>query len=209
MKVLLLAFLLSPAHAADTPFHLRGITSDRDISSLNENFRSAADSIRKVDLTQGGTVDGDLNVDRLVFPDGTTQTTSVYASTKTTNLSGGVLTDAAWAGCNVTGSTVSFTTGANYVLVGFNASFTTNQTVQPYYVSLVFDGSCVAGNDCRGLVYTTPSGFLSASQTWNVGQVAAGTHYLCLGIYMPTGNAQINDPGTGWAGNQIWMKEIP
>lgn len=91
MRILLLAAVLSvTVKAADVPFFLRDLTTQRDVAGLNENFRATTDAIRKSDLTSGGTVSGDLTSNRVCFPDGTcmssavsTDTSTVYASSQT------------------------------------------------------------------------------------------------------------------------------
>jgi hypothetical protein len=50
MKYALLSlFLLSSiGHAADVPFYLRGLESERDVSGINENFRSVVGDLTKL-----------------------------------------------------------------------------------------------------------------------------------------------------------------
>lgn len=49
MKLLLLLALLAPAaRAADVPFYLRTIETQKDVAALNENFRSLVNDITKL-----------------------------------------------------------------------------------------------------------------------------------------------------------------
>ena len=59
MKALLLLALALPAAAADVPFYLREIKTERDVSAVNENFRSLVNDLTllraDVDAGTGGT----------------------------------------------------------------------------------------------------------------------------------------------------------
>lgn len=77
--VLLLAF---QARAADPPTYLREVKGPLDVGGLNENSRALADGIRRADLTNGGSVTGNLSLSgslsptSITFPDGTVQVSS-------------------------------------------------------------------------------------------------------------------------------------
>ena len=76
--MIVLSFLLALAsisNATEPPFYLQSTQGQQDVGGLNQNDRSLADSIRKTDLTNGGTINGSL-----CFSDGTCQTTAATAS---------------------------------------------------------------------------------------------------------------------------------
>lgn len=81
----LMLVLAPPARASEPPFYLRETAGRRDVGGINENDRALADSIRRTDLTNGGSVAGSLTLtgtgNGIVFPDGTTQTTAVISTT--------------------------------------------------------------------------------------------------------------------------------
>ena len=63
MRYLLFMLLLPVLIWADeTPYLLRDISDGRGVSAINENFRSVSDNLRRTDLTNGGSVGGDLTV---------------------------------------------------------------------------------------------------------------------------------------------------
>ena len=133
MRALLLALLLPAAAVGeDLPNFLRKVTDERDVQGLMDNDRSLAASVKKVDLTAGGTVAGSLTVsgylavagdiiisgsgNGISFPDGTTQTTAaqtgdltvgptVNTSTSTNSSSATVTADQLVGGWQVVATT--------------------------------------------------------------------------------------------------------
>lgn len=124
ISALLLALVCSVS-ATEVPSYLRETAGQKDVGGINENFRSLADTARKIDLTNGGSVDGTLTVKSIAFPDGTSQTTAASGTTfgptaysnamDYSNVVHGVWSVVAYS---------SFTAAASVVYTNFNSSYT-------------------------------------------------------------------------------------
>lgn len=107
MKALLLSLLLVPAaRAADVPFYLRAIETQKDVSALNENFRSLVNDLTKLRS----------DVDDIEIPE--TSTSSVLGSRSTHT----VMCNGDQSFTNTTQATEEAVTGSTITLVKAGSS---------------------------------------------------------------------------------------
>ena len=81
MSQILLLLLAMPVRAQDVPFYNRSLETEQDTGAINRNFQEMVELDRRHNLTKGGTVDGDLDVTQITWPDGTVQISSPPAPT--------------------------------------------------------------------------------------------------------------------------------
>lgn len=60
--IIAICYISPITNAGDPTFFIRDMKDNRDIGAFNENFRNVSDGIKKIDLTQGGDVTGNLTV---------------------------------------------------------------------------------------------------------------------------------------------------
>lgn len=198
---LLLFLLLAPfANSTETPFHPLEMVSPQDVGAVNENFRNTADSIRRADITSGGTVAGNLTLSGtgtlLTFPDGTTQTTAavvaaaVVLSSRTFDLSDGNNNNRGFGPC-ITNSTTTITASGTYKIEISIVANETDSSTQEWWISFLQDGQWIAP-------FTSTlgcGGTHNGGATFNISQVtcsvivpapSAASHSYCLQIASQT-----------------------
>lgn len=143
----LMLVLAPPARASEPPFYLRETAGRRDVGGINENDRALADSIRRSDLTNGGSVAGSLTLtgtgNGIVFPDGTTQTTAASAAGgapfgPTAVTSTVTLTNPATGSYTITASTSFTSSTSNIFITGFSTGMQCN--IEVFYRQVTADG---------------------------------------------------------------------
>ena len=93
MNLIALVAFAGLASATEPIYYNRTVEDQRDVGSINENFRTGADSARRSDLTNGGAVSGDITVtgdiiirgsgNGITFADSSTQTVAASSSSYT------------------------------------------------------------------------------------------------------------------------------
>lgn len=198
--------LAPPATAAEPPYFLQGTDSLRDVGGINENSRALSDSIRKTDLTNGGTVDGALVVDAITFADGTSQTTS--ARNAVVSVASSVVTaaieapDSSTLALGVAGSTIAFTcSGTNPIQVNLTTVLSDTNNGQIVKIGLYMDGAVIdavftASVGCSEMRETGSSsqGYYPASCHW-IRSCSAGAHtfYWSISESGTTGRARCDE----------------
>lgn len=192
MRILLLLLASCVAHADDTPFYLKALSSQRDISAINENFRSAADSVRKTDLTNGGTVSGDLTATRICFPDGTCQSTAATSlydatiTTFTTRIPNATGTNTTFAGCiSSTSITTNFLVAKSTAMAVLSISARKSDAGNYLEPTITMDGIKSLSNDTATDLYIVQSVagadmLIHETTLWI--NVSTGPHTFCYGM---------------------------
>lgn len=130
MRTLLFAVLLiSTAHASDVPFYLRSIDGPRDVSGINENFRSVVGDITKLraDMDDGivATDTLEASATQYVLRSGDTMTGQLTLANSSFTASGASFT------YGVTATTLTATSSVTAVSANING----NATALYYYGS--------------------------------------------------------------------------
>jgi len=185
------------AHAAATevPFFFEKVETTEDFGAVNENFRAVADSVRRTDLTNGGTIEGGLTVTGannnliinganagITFPDNTTQTTAVTAFSHTFS-SFTITGDASDsnAGACVANSTITIACTSAVMIYIQAQSYFTDGTIQAQ-LWVLEDGDYMGGADASNPLSagTNSAGSIEQPVGFHVmGSNSASTSY-CL-----------------------------
>lgn len=204
----LMLVLAPPAGALEPPFYLRAASGERDVGGLNENDRALADSVRRTDLTNGGTVSGTLTIsgtgNGITFPDGTTQTTAPTAVSITAAQTSSVAFTATLdqrggsAAC-FSGSSIAITmnggVGFDVWLVGGGVNATATAST---FCNVLQDGAFLGGKtqtSTTSLWYIAPGIGGTYNYSWRVTfpAASAGSHTYCLTCASGTGAVTIGD----------------
>lgn len=126
LSTLLITLLTTFANGDDVPFYLQEVEGKKDIGAINENFRSTSDKIKKIDLTSGGTVAGNLTLsgsgNGIVFPDGTVQVSSPAASSSVSIISISTRSYSGDQSITATASPGNFVTSSTLTITGLSAN---------------------------------------------------------------------------------------
>jgi len=194
----ILLLLALQASAVEPPFYNREVKDLRDVGALNENSRALAGGIRKIDLTNGGTINGSL-----CFADGTCQTTAPAASVTVVSsftypATSITATNTSWSGCLAAVSTLTMTTVGNKVRITYSGDLENDSASQVQSIIVLQDGAFFDGQSATvGFIRSQDNNPVGASQNGGFVHVTqnapvAGTHSWCMGMITDGSTARLN-----------------
>lgn len=220
---LLLIVLTSPLWAADVPYYLRDVKTQKDVSAINENFRAASDA----------TATAQRGVDAIVLSTGmaflaSTQTfTGANTFSAAVILSSTVATDGQIHNSSVTvianttfsgttfiscfASTVTITTNGAHPAAVFFSGFIANDTTNSGCLLTVrIDGVAPTGMTAAQAITQVVAGAATtggnASFYYVTQSLSAGSHSFCLNGRASAGTCTLNNSAS--FSNQFGVVEL-
>ena len=139
MNLIALAAFAAMASATEPLYYNRTVEDQRDVGSINENFRTGADAARRADLTSGGTIDGQLIVDSLCFNSTSDcQTTAAVSTGNPTYIVGSTLTfNTSTSVAGTTTTVINYPRVTGFPIVIASSDTNTNHKEQAYDLTAV------------------------------------------------------------------------
>lgn len=197
MNLLALVAFAAMASATEPIYYNRTVEDQRDVGSINENFRTSADAARRNDLTNGGTISGSLTISGagsgLTFADGSVQTVAAAVTNWVSSATRINPISVTATACGVCQATVTFTspTATDVYAVWVNA-YLNGSAAMDGRSCILLDGVIVNNGVGSNTMFAA---FATASATGSMGgyremtalSVTAASHSWCVSFFTNTG----------------------
>ena len=196
MNLLALVAFAGLASATEPIYYNRTVEDQRDVGSINENFRTSADAARRSDLTNGGTISGNLTISGsgtgITFADGSVQTVAagvtnwVSSATRINPLS------IAATVCGVCQATVTFTspTASDTYAAWLNAAIGASSALIGS-ACILLDGVPITNGIGSSIMFaangpTSGVGAFTSYREIQATTVSAASHNWCISFFVNT-----------------------